>query len=53
MCAACQVLVSLAASAVGGYFAQKAGQLIGKNIYDQYANSIDLVRACPHSGASN
>jgi hypothetical protein len=35
------------ASAAGGYLAQKAGKVIGKSIYDQYANTVDLVG---HSG---
>ncbi|MDP3188992.1 hypothetical protein [Limnobacter sp.] len=35
--------VALVASAVGGYFAQEAGKLIGKAMYDQFGNRIDLL----------
>ncbi|BET27634.1 hypothetical protein EV673_1692 [Limnobacter thiooxidans] len=37
--------VALVASAAGGYFAQEAGKVLGKKIYDQYGNSVDLVSA--------
>lgn len=35
--------VALVASAVGGYFAQEAGKLIGKAMYDQFGNRVDLL----------
>jgi hypothetical protein len=37
--------VALVASALGGYFAQEAGKVGGKLLYDQYLNQVDLVSA--------
>lgn len=37
--------VALVASAVGGYFAQEAGKVGGKLLYDQHLNQVDLVSA--------